>query len=285
MADFPSLPLWTDAYLADTTDLSAEEHGVYLLLLMAAWRTPTCSLPDDDERLARMAKVGAKKWRKLRPVMERFFTVEDGQWTQNRLLKERDRVETSRSQKRQAAHAKHAKNKDNGSAGAGAADVRKPCNPYPEPYPEESESNDSLSESAENTGSVVAMPERDEPKRVAEHMAQIWNEECGDVMRRVRNVAERRRKMAAARFRDDLGGDFEAWRGVCQRIRGSPFLRGEVGNWNGADFDWCIRPNNLPNIMEGKYDPQPPRKADGPQQPANKALAAFARYRATAGSG
>ncbi|MDZ7711749.1 MAG: DUF1376 domain-containing protein [Rhodovibrio sp.] len=81
MAEFLALPLWTDAYLADTTDLSAEEHGVYMLLLMAAWRTPTCSLPDDDLRLARMAKAGTKKWRKMRPVMERFFTVSDGQWS------------------------------------------------------------------------------------------------------------------------------------------------------------------------------------------------------------
>lgn len=149
MADFPSLPLWTDAYLADTTDLSAEEHGCYLLLLMAAWRTPTCSLPDDDQRLARMAKVGPKKWKKMRPVMERFFTVSDGQWTQNRLLKERDRVETSRNQKRQAAQAKHAKTQNNGSAGADAESVRKPCNPYPEPYPEYSVSKDTGGEPPE----------------------------------------------------------------------------------------------------------------------------------------
>jgi len=172
MADFPSLPLWTDAYLADTTDLSAEEHGVYLLLLMAAWRTPTCSLPDDDTRLARMAKIGPKKWRRMRPVMERFFTVEAGQWTQNRLLKERDRVEKSRNQKSQAAHAKHDKDKKtrensfpsdahrnaksdncdaqiasgkplnshkNGSAAASAEGLRNACNPEPEPYPDTKE--------------------------------------------------------------------------------------------------------------------------------------------------
>jgi len=105
MAEHPYMPLWTDAYLADTTDLSAEEHGVYLLLLMAAWRTPGCALPDDDNRLARMARVGLKKWRKLRPVMERFFTVEDGLWTQKRLLREREWVENDRAQKRKAGKA------------------------------------------------------------------------------------------------------------------------------------------------------------------------------------
>jgi len=106
MADFPSLPLWTSDYLADTQDLSAEEHGVYLLLLMAAWRSADCTLPDDDQRLARMAKVGTKKWRKMRPVMERFFTIGDGVIWQKRLVEERKRVENQRAQKREAANAR-----------------------------------------------------------------------------------------------------------------------------------------------------------------------------------
>lgn len=125
MADFPALPLWTDAYIADTTDLSAEEHGVYLLLLMAAWRSPDCSLPDDDERLCRMARVGIKKWRKLRVVMERFWTVGDHGWTQKRLLEERARVEMSRSQKSRAGKNSALKRKKTPSTGVGTEQATK----------------------------------------------------------------------------------------------------------------------------------------------------------------
>lgn len=88
MAEFPSLPLFTDAYLADTTHLTTMEHGAYLLLLMAAWRSPGCRLPDDDVRLARCAKLTLDRWRKIRPTLEQFFRLRDGHWHQARLQDE-----------------------------------------------------------------------------------------------------------------------------------------------------------------------------------------------------
>src|SRR3546814_6166025 len=49
MSQKPShIPLFPDAYHRDTTHLTTEEHGAYLLLLMAAWGTEDCSLPNDE---------------------------------------------------------------------------------------------------------------------------------------------------------------------------------------------------------------------------------------------
>lgn len=88
MAEFPALHLWTDAYLGDTTHLNVTQHGAYLLLLMTAWRSTDCSLPDDDQLLARYARCTAAQWRSLKPVIADFFHIEDGRWRQGRLSDE-----------------------------------------------------------------------------------------------------------------------------------------------------------------------------------------------------
>lgn len=105
MAEFPSLPLFTDAYLADTTHLTTTEHGAYLLLLMTAWRTPGCCLPDDDVMLARYAKMTRDKWKKIRPTLVQFFRVRDGQWHQARLQDELQHLQSKKSQQSKAGKA------------------------------------------------------------------------------------------------------------------------------------------------------------------------------------
>ncbi len=106
MAEFPALPLFTDAYLADTRHLTTEEHGAYLLLMMEAWRRPECCLPDDDHLLARLAGLDAERWSAVRQVIMAFWK-RDGRrkiWTQKRLAKERSFVmQRSASQRDKAA--------------------------------------------------------------------------------------------------------------------------------------------------------------------------------------
>lgn len=113
---------------------------MYLLLLMAAWRSPDCALPDDEDRLARMARVGLKKWRKVRQVMEEFWTIADGKWTQKRLLKERARSDMIRSQNSAAGKASAMKRKETGSTNVPTEGPTKRQPPLPSPLPTREES-------------------------------------------------------------------------------------------------------------------------------------------------
>jgi uncharacterized protein YdaU (DUF1376 family) len=124
MAEFPAMPLWTDAYLGDTQHLTLEEHGAYLKLLFIAWRSEGCRLPADDRRLGIMLGISGRKFAKLRPVLVDFFDVEDGFWTQKRLTKEREFVVKTRAKRRASgalgARVKALKHNDSGLASARA---------------------------------------------------------------------------------------------------------------------------------------------------------------------
>jgi len=88
-----ALPLFGDAYMADTMHLTLEEHGAYLRLLMLAWRSLDCGLPNDDKRIARMLGISSQRWSKIRPIVMEFWTLEKNRWFQKRLKKERIYVE------------------------------------------------------------------------------------------------------------------------------------------------------------------------------------------------
>lgn len=93
------MPLWTDAYLADTTDLDAIQHGMYFLLMMRAWRSGEARLKDDERTLSNIAKVSLAQWRKHSPAVMAYWTLKDGYWTQKRIEKEwSERLEFRKSQ-------------------------------------------------------------------------------------------------------------------------------------------------------------------------------------------
>lgn len=129
MAEFPALPLWTDAYLADTRHLSTMQHGAYLLLLMEAWRRPNTDLPDDDTLLARLAGMSAEEWTREKPVVMSFWRL-DGRtktWQQKRLNDEKSYVTKKGKQQRSNAKSRWAKEK-----GASRGNANPDANAMPE---------------------------------------------------------------------------------------------------------------------------------------------------------
>lgn len=89
MSSVPHMPLFCGDYLADTFDLTTEQHGAYLLILMQTWRRNAKAFPDDDTVLARACRCTPGRFRKaIRPVLEPFFDLSGGTWRSARLEKE-----------------------------------------------------------------------------------------------------------------------------------------------------------------------------------------------------
>lgn len=101
MSQAPFLQLYVGDYLADTLDLTTEQHGAYLLLLMTMWRHEA-RLPLDHQKLARIARVSPRRWPQVWEGIERFFYEDDGFIRNNRLDQEYQKA-VSISQKRSAA--------------------------------------------------------------------------------------------------------------------------------------------------------------------------------------
>ena len=116
MSAFPSLPLFTDAWVADTKHLSRLERGTYHDLLILMWRTPECRVPDDNAWLARrMNMTIAEVESELRPIIVEFCICEDEKWiTQKRLR--REYIWCSEKSKRNGAAAKARWNKEKASS-------------------------------------------------------------------------------------------------------------------------------------------------------------------------
>jgi uncharacterized protein YdaU (DUF1376 family) len=89
----PNFPMHVDDLLQDTTHLSTEELGAYLLLLLHMWKSCECKLRLDHTYLAGIARVSPRRWRFMRerllPFFESFGGAQVGLWiTHKRLARE-----------------------------------------------------------------------------------------------------------------------------------------------------------------------------------------------------
>lgn len=83
----PYLPLYVSDYQADTSHLTTIEHGAYLLLIMNYWQRAQ-PLPNDDRKLARIAGLGPREWKRVRETLSEFFQVDCSNWFHSRLESE-----------------------------------------------------------------------------------------------------------------------------------------------------------------------------------------------------
>lgn len=143
MSKAPSMPMYWDAYLADTTHLTTEEHGAYLLLLGAMWRRDG-TVPDDDADNARILGLTKSKWRKIKARLSDFLLIENGTISQKNLQKiwkkTQEKIQANAQNGAKGGRPRSSKSKDlakaNGSISLNPNNNPNETIPEPEPYTE-----------------------------------------------------------------------------------------------------------------------------------------------------
>jgi len=92
------MPLYVADYLGDTMHLTTEQHGAYLLLLMASWKNGG-AVSSSPSQLQTITRLDAKKWKSAEGIISKFFFVTETEWIHNRVRRELIKAKTN-SEKR-----------------------------------------------------------------------------------------------------------------------------------------------------------------------------------------
>lgn len=131
----PAFQCYPDDLLAGTSEMTAEEFGVYWRLLCHSWNKD--GLPNDDQRLALMA--GQCSGSAVAYAKTKFYVAEDGRLRNARQEQVRKEQAEYRRKQSENAHLRWDRKKHHSNAIADAValpvDMPKRCSPPPPPSP------------------------------------------------------------------------------------------------------------------------------------------------------
>lgn len=248
------MPMYWSDFKADTEHLGALETGAYMMLIGHYWNTG--GLPDDDIKLARIARMTAEEWAVSKSTIAEFF--QDG-WKHKRI--EQELADANAAYERRA-NAGRRGGQAKAEASSNAVAMLKQPQPQPQLHISSNEDINITSTSKASDGCAVARQSKRYDDQLLRTTAEAWNELASSVgLATVAKLTDAR-KVAITRRAKELVDDFDyenptaGFSELFSKIRGSPFLRGSESSWR-CDFDWCFALSNFTKIMEGKYENRP----------------------------
>lgn len=255
MSKLPSMPLYVDAFLADTMHLTCEESGAYMLLLMSMWRH-NGSVPDDDKDNARITRLSVRKWKAVKQRLAPMLSVENGELTQKRLKKEWSKAEnfaqkqSQNARKKWMGEPKKNNNLADATAQSGISQTDAPI-------------SISISNKESDLRSVVNTKRVDMPdlpkcldRRKSKPLPvkkafENYNTAAGELGLPIAEklTPERQRKLRARLSEHGL----EGWNRALVQIENSEFLRGGGAKGWRAGLDFLLQPSSFNKVLEGGY--------------------------------
>lgn len=261
----PFMPLYVADYLSDTTGLTTEQHGAYLLLLMAMWRAGGC-LPSDSDKLARFARLTPAKWARIEGEILALFMPCEGGITHKRLAQEIEKA-SEKSTKRAAS----------GRLGGKASALKKHENPEANAERllnhslQTSESDKDSSPNGELSLSAEVIPFAPDP---VDDAFALYNEMARRSGLAVAMKMTPARKSALKARLKEVGA--EGWAVAVAAIEGNRFFHGSNDRGWRADLDFLLQPRKLVKVIEGGYERGQHDRRDEPTDRAReRAVAVF----------
>ncbi len=208
------MPFYVADYLADTMHLTAAEHGGYLMLICHYWKTGP--IPNDDERLATITKLG-DAWSNARSILLAFFEHCDGMLVHRRIDQEKaDAIDnkTRKQAKAKDAAAKRWSKHASSNAQSNAQAMPDRC-PSPSPSP------------------TSIKPKSKADSATATRLPADWSPSFADMEFCSDNRPDLRIDGIAAQFRD-------YW--IAQ-----PGAKGRKTDWSATWRNWVRNQNAQPN--------------------------------------
>lgn len=145
-----------------------------------------------------------------------------------------------------------------------------PCTPSKE----KTQPSSNFTPSVPDGTSSPSATDRDVPDRqdeLAEALA-AFNRMAAQVgLPEAQGLSRKRRLALKGRLRDC--GGITGWRIAMDRVRASPFLRGENDRGWRASLDFLLKPESFAKLMEGAYDPAPAGRRHRPEPRSSMATA------------
>lgn len=259
------MPLYIGDYLSDTMHLTTEQHGAYLLLIMAYWKNGG-ALPASDSQLAAICRMTVDAWSNARGVLADFFDVtNDGKWSSKRVEKEMREAGQKKAKAVQKAANAAAARWDKVSVDAPSIPQAMPehmleeC-PSPSPSPLEDQDQKLLSLDAPLVGELLP-DQRERPRISPEPTIRIPYDEILDSFKvnlpgfpqpRRPLDDDRKKAIRAIWVQKEEYGSVDFFSRYFGYIAKSDFLMGGTG-WTSCNFDWIFKPKNFRKITESTY--------------------------------
>lgn len=236
------MPLYVADYLADTSRLTTEQHGAYLLLILDYWRNG--SPPDNDEVLRQITKLSPDAWSNAQAMLKSFFDIIDGRLVHHRIEKELLTARKNREFAKERA-SKAAKTRWGHATSNAPSNQQAMLDECSSPSP--SYKNNNTSPSGDQTPI-------EKPSDTIDYagIVNLYHKILPELAA-VRNLTDKRRKaIRGCCATKPRYSELEFWEAYFQSVRKSNFLMGREKNWM-ADFDFLVTHSKFIKIIEGAY--------------------------------